>query len=77
MAGIKGKLTDPLLSVVMPVYNEEAGITKVVRDWLHAFTNTGISHRLIAVNDSTAAACSSIQPAAPAAFTIAYSPETL
>jgi len=22
MAGIKGKLTDPLLSVVMPVYNE-------------------------------------------------------
>ena len=35
MAGIKGKLTNPLLSVVMPVYNERdttAGM--IARYWL-------------------------------------------
>ena len=40
-------------------------------------TITSAPARLIAVSDSSAAACSSIHPAAPAAFTIAYSPETL
>ena len=30
MAGIKGKLTDPLLSVVMPVYNERDTIEGMI-----------------------------------------------
>jgi glycosyltransferase involved in cell wall biosynthesis len=31
MAGIRGILTDPLLSVVMPAYNEEATIEEIIR----------------------------------------------
>src|SRR4051812_11683328 len=41
------------LIAVMPVYNEEAGITKVAGDWLHAFGRAGISHCLIAINDGS------------------------
>src|SRR5215211_3357447 len=49
--------------------------------WASSFaqyeTITSAPARLIAVSDSTAAARSSIHPAAPAALIIAYSPETL
>ncbi len=31
MAGLRGVLTDPLLSVVMPVYNEEATVEEIIR----------------------------------------------
>ena len=31
MSRLKGQLTDPLLSVVMPAYNEEATIEEMVR----------------------------------------------
>ena len=31
MSRLKGQLTDPLLSVVMPAYNEEATIEEIVR----------------------------------------------
>lgn len=41
------------LIVVMPVYNEEASIVRVVRDWLHSFAKEGIAHRLIVINDGS------------------------
>jgi glycosyltransferase involved in cell wall biosynthesis len=31
MSGLRGRLTDPLLSVVMPVYNEEATLEEIIR----------------------------------------------
>jgi glycosyltransferase involved in cell wall biosynthesis len=31
MSGLRGRLTDPLLSVVMPVYNERATIEEIIR----------------------------------------------
>ena len=31
MSRLKGQLTDPLLSVVMPAYNEEATIEEIIR----------------------------------------------
>jgi glycosyltransferase involved in cell wall biosynthesis len=31
MSGVRGRLTDPLLSVVMPVYNERATIEEIIR----------------------------------------------
>jgi glycosyltransferase involved in cell wall biosynthesis len=35
MAGLKGVLTDPLLSVVMPVYNERATIEEIIGRVMH------------------------------------------
>ncbi len=41
------------LTVVMPVYNEAASITRVVEEWLTTFAREGISHCLIAINDGS------------------------
>jgi glycosyltransferase involved in cell wall biosynthesis len=49
MAGLRGKLTDPLLSVVMPAYNEEATIEEIVRRVLAVPLRT----ELIVVDDGS------------------------
>ncbi|MGI8436010.1 MAG: glycosyltransferase family 2 protein [Chthoniobacterales bacterium] len=41
------------LIAVMPVYNEEASIGGVIREWMEAFRAEGISHRLLAINDGS------------------------
>ena len=43
----------PDLTVVMPVYNEEASLVGVIRDWLGALAKERISGRLIVVNDGS------------------------
>jgi glycosyltransferase involved in cell wall biosynthesis len=50
MAGIKGKLTDPLLSVVMPVYNERETIEGMIARVLAV---PGIRIELIVVDDGS------------------------
>ena len=37
----------------MPVYNEEANITKVITEWMNAFSQQQVSSRMIAVNDGS------------------------
>ena len=45
---------EPLeLAVVMPVYNEEECIAGVVRDWLSMLEKTGVSARMIVLNDGS------------------------
>jgi glycosyltransferase involved in cell wall biosynthesis len=47
-------VTVPLdLTVVMPVYNEEANIETVVSEWVKEFNQLGISFVLLAVNDGS------------------------
>jgi len=41
------------LAVVLPVYNEEGAIEKVVRDWLHALDGLGIGFEIHAYNDGS------------------------
>jgi glycosyltransferase involved in cell wall biosynthesis len=50
MAGIKGRLTDPLLSVVMPVYNERETIEGMIARVLAV---PGIRIELIVVDDGS------------------------
>ncbi len=50
MAGIKGRLTDPLLSVVMPVYNERETIEHMIARVLAV---RGIRIELIVVDDGS------------------------
>jgi glycosyltransferase involved in cell wall biosynthesis len=50
MAGIKGKLTDPLLSVVMPVYNERETVEGMIARVLAV---PGIRIELIVVDDGS------------------------
>ena len=47
MSGLRGKLTDPLLSVVMPVYNEAATIEEIIRRVLAVSVRT----QLLVVDD--------------------------
>jgi glycosyltransferase involved in cell wall biosynthesis len=49
MSGLRGRLTDPLLSVVMPVYNERATIEEIVRRVLSVPLRT----ELIVVDDGS------------------------
>jgi len=41
------------LAVVMPVYNEEACIQKVVDHWLSKLSETGIDYKMIILNDGS------------------------
>lgn len=41
------------LAIVMPVYNEEGAIEKVVRDWIHALDGLGIRFEIHAYNDGS------------------------
>ena len=46
--------TNPVeLALVMPVYNEEGAIEKVVRDWIHALDGLGIEFEIHAYNDGS------------------------
>jgi glycosyltransferase involved in cell wall biosynthesis len=49
MAGLRGKLTDPLLSVVMPVFNEASTIEEIIRRVLAVPVRT----QLVVVDDSS------------------------
>jgi glycosyltransferase involved in cell wall biosynthesis len=44
---------NPVLSVVIPVYNEEKNITALLRDWQPVFRDTGVSHRVILIDDGS------------------------
>jgi glycosyltransferase involved in cell wall biosynthesis len=46
--------SDISLAVVLPVYNEEGAIEKVVRDWLHALDGLDIAFEIHAYNDGSA-----------------------
>jgi len=41
------------LAVVMPVYNEEANIETVVKEWVGELSRLGISFELLAINDGS------------------------
>lgn len=43
----------PLLSVVMPVHNEEAVLAEVIEEALEALTATGVSHELVLLDDAS------------------------
>lgn len=45
--------TEPELTVVMPVYNEEGAIATVVADWTAALTDLGIDFRLAVYDDGS------------------------
>jgi glycosyltransferase involved in cell wall biosynthesis len=49
MSGLKGALADPLLSVVMPVYNEQATIEEIIR----RVENVPVRTELIVVDDGS------------------------
>jgi len=44
---------DAVLAVVIPVYNEERNITALLRDWQPVFRSTGVSHRVILIDDGS------------------------
>jgi dolichol-phosphate mannosyltransferase len=44
---------NPVLAVVIPVYNEEKNIAALLRDWQPVFRNTGVSHRVILIDDGS------------------------
>jgi dolichol-phosphate mannosyltransferase len=46
------KLSVDLL-IVMPIYNEEAMIEKVIEDWLSALQKAGVSGAILALNDGS------------------------
>jgi len=44
---------EPMLAVVIPVYNEEANLKGLLEDWEPIFRNLAIPYRLIFVNDGS------------------------
>ena len=46
-------MSDVELIVIMPVYNEETGLERVVTEWLRAFSDLNIKHRVLAINDGS------------------------
>jgi len=46
-------MSDAELIAIMPVYNEEVGITHVVSEWIQAFSREQITYRLITINDGS------------------------
>jgi glycosyltransferase involved in cell wall biosynthesis len=55
------------LAVVMPVYNEEGAIEKVVKDWVHALDGLGVAFEIHAYNDGSRDATAKILGALAAA----------
>jgi dolichol-phosphate mannosyltransferase len=53
-------VSDIELIAVMPVYNEAASIARVVKEWMEAFSRTGVTFRLLAINDGSTDATLSI-----------------
>src|SRR5262249_34566838 len=50
----------PGLTVVVPIYNEEASIAAVIDEWLDAFAREGVACRLLTINDGSTDASLSI-----------------
>jgi glycosyltransferase involved in cell wall biosynthesis len=46
-------MSSPDLAVVMPIYNEEANIEAVVREWVAALDPLGIDFLVLAINDGS------------------------
>jgi dolichol-phosphate mannosyltransferase len=46
-------MAGPELTVVTPVYNEEANIAAVIGDWLEVFAREGVACRLLTINDGS------------------------
>jgi glycosyltransferase involved in cell wall biosynthesis len=46
-------MNQPELIAVTAVYNEEANVATVIREWLRAFAREGIDARLLALNDGS------------------------
>jgi dolichol-phosphate mannosyltransferase len=44
---------NPVLAVVIPVYNEEENISDLLRDWHRTFTDAGIFFRIIMIDDGS------------------------
>lgn len=44
---------NPILAVVIPIYNEEKNIAGLIRDWSPVFKNTGVPYRLILIDDGS------------------------
>jgi len=44
---------NPILAVVIPVYNEEKNIAALLQDWQPVFRNTGVPHRVILIDDGS------------------------
>jgi dolichol-phosphate mannosyltransferase len=63
MDGARGLLhstADMELAVVMPIYNEEANVGKVIAEWNEEFQRIGITFILLAVNDGSRDGTSSV-----------------
>ena len=44
---------DPVLAIVIPVYNEQQNLPALVRDWQKAFEAAAISYRIIFIDDGS------------------------
>jgi dolichol-phosphate mannosyltransferase len=44
---------NPILAVVIPVYNEEKNIAALLHDWLQVFRNTGLPFRVLLIDDGS------------------------
>src|SRR5580692_4268772 len=44
---------NPILAVVIPVYNEEKNIAALLQDWLPVFRDTGLPFRVILIDDGS------------------------
>jgi len=45
--------SDPVLAVVIPVFNEERRLNALLQDWLPVFRDTGVPYRVILVDDGS------------------------
>lgn len=45
--------TNPVLAVVIPLFNEEKNIPDLIRDWKLAFEQTGVPYRIILIDDGS------------------------
>ena len=46
-------LTDPILAIVIPVYNEEQNLPALLRDWRPVFHATGAPYRILFIDDGS------------------------
>jgi len=46
-------MNDVELIAIMPVFNEEAGIARVITGWLEALSRERITYLLVAINDGS------------------------
>ena len=46
-------MTLPSISVVLPVYNEEANLASVTQEWLEALAALGLRHKILLIDDGS------------------------